>query len=238
MGNSTSLPASAHRALRAAADSIKGESSSSSSSSFSSEIPLVFQCENLNAGNNFFAIVLEGNGYTIAQGRGHGISIGAVEDALCFRVEGSYSNMVLRHRNDDRLALEVNYRKLEVGTALSLWYTSGHKEWACRFTLNFETRTISPVQSPHLVLGCGPNKRQIVLVRHDDHYHRLQFVPDAQNILADMVLQRELRQEQVQLQLNELCGIERLKLLKQDGLLHLPQVVDKKVRSINVSFYV
>jgi hypothetical protein len=60
-------------------------------------------------------------------------------------------------------------------------------------------------------------------------------VPDAQNILADMVLQRELRQEQVQLQLNELCGIERLKLLKQDGLLHLPQVVDKKVRSINIS---
>ena len=236
MGNATSsLPASAHRVLRAGVDTFKGESSSSSSNF---EIPLIFQCENLNAGRDFLAIVLEGSGYSIAQGRGHGISIGTIEDALPFRIEGSFSNMILRYRNDDRLALEVNYRKLEVGTALSLWYTSGHKEWACRFSLNPETRTISPLQSPHLVLGCGPNKRQIVLVREDDVYHRFQFVPDAQNLLADrlteMVLQRELRQAQVQQQLNELCAPERLKLLKQDGLLHLSQVVDKKVRASHI----
>lgn len=227
MGNSTlSLATSAHRVLRAA-DSIN-------SSKADLEFPLVFQCENLNAGRDFSAITLEGNDYTIPQGRGHGISIGAIEDALCFRCEGNFSNMVLRHRNDDRLALEVNYRKLEVGTKLSLWYTSGHKEWACRFTLNSETRTISPVQSPHLVLGSGMNKQDIVLVRADDHYYRLQFVPDAQALfsdhLAEMVLQREVREESVQRQVDELCSPQRLKLLKQDGLLHFPQVVEKKVR--------
>ena len=75
------------------------------------------------------ALTFRGSPYSIpasAQtkhgGRGRGVAIGPAKDALLFVADGMLGGVALRVRDDRDLALEVNHRKMIVGTALSLWH--------------------------------------------------------------------------------------------------------------------
>ena len=107
-------------------------------------------------GSGTKALCLKGAGYSFKKGKidgcGHGICVGSAEGSCYFVMDGTWEKMALRIDHDQDLALEVNYRKMTVGTAISTWCTKGHREYACRFCLNPDM-TISPKGVSSVALG-------------------------------------------------------------------------------------
>lgn len=140
-------------------------------------------CAWLGAGRK--AIGLRGGAYdapapadgTGHGGRGRGIGIVLAERAVPFVLEGSRCSHVLRLAEDSDLALEVNHRRMDIDNPLSLWSISGHRDWACRFSLGPDG-TIAPAVGHNggrpVVLGIkGDKSRELVLVDHEDHERRI-----------------------------------------------------------------
>jgi len=142
--------------------------------------PLIVQspeCSWLGAGVK--AIVFNGPPYNLEKynGRGRGITLGSIDDAVLFKLEGSTIEKAnVRVDQDEDLALEINFRKLEIGTELSLWSNKNHREWACQFSFNPD-RTISPYDDRALVVGVKANTDKIILVSSTDELQRLIFQP-------------------------------------------------------------
>lgn len=181
------------------------------------------------------AIVVNGGGYGDKNGRGIGIKIGPAEDAILFRMDGtSPQTMALRLSHDKDLALEVNWRKMEVGTALSAWCNKNHPEWALRFTLNSDW-TISPESSPNLVLGVQYQKEGLQLVSRDDEKQRLVFQPfkQAAGALRERVeakrKEKAAARARVEATVAKTIDAKTISKLKRDGFVHLPGVVDKTI---------
>jgi hypothetical protein len=100
-------------------------------------------------------IVLRGAPYALAEhhGRGHAIGVGAASAAPAFMLDASGGGgFAVRLEADRALSLEVNFRKVTAGTALSLWYVTGHPEWACRFECSADG-TLSPAGRADLVVA-------------------------------------------------------------------------------------
>ena len=165
-------------------------------------------------------------------GRGCQIGVGPAVDALSFVMEGEPSDCILRRLDDPDLALEVAWRKLEVGTPLSLWHNTGHREWACRFRIHADN-TVSPIDwhtgiASDLVLGVKGGSMEVVLVRPDDTPRRLVFsFVDGQQLEAFRAQQRAAAAALQPLRSRAvgLCTRQTLRELHRNGFVHLPGLV-------------
>eukprot|EP00462_Mataza_sp_D1_P022061 CAMPEP_0175125886 /NCGR_PEP_ID=MMETSP0087-20121206/3550_1 /TAXON_ID=136419 /ORGANISM="Unknown Unknown, Strain D1" /LENGTH=193 /DNA_ID=CAMNT_0016407743 /DNA_START=32 /DNA_END=609 /DNA_ORIENTATION=- len=127
------------------------------------------------------ALCLAGSVYVYKKGtvngRGQAIKVGPAKNACSLVRDGNMDAFALRVQSDQDLALEVNFRKNEVGTPLSVWCNIGHRDWACRFSLNPDM-TISPTGHSRLVLGVDlahSPPDTLILVQDTDTARRLVF---------------------------------------------------------------
>jgi hypothetical protein len=131
------------------------------------ETPLIIRspvCEWLGRGEK--ALCRRGNTYTNEWGRGNGVGIGDGKHAVLFLLDGADDNLRLRVVDDPDMSLEVNGRKMVVGSSLSLWSGKRDPDAACRFQMN-ENRTLSPIGSS-LVVGIQLGQASLELVFPDD----------------------------------------------------------------------
>ena len=129
------------------------------------------------------AVILAGDGYTVAEhnGRGNAVRMGSSIAAAVFTIDGSpydrSSGVAIRLKSDPDLAFEVNYRKFESGTNISLWSITGHREYSCRFTLNGDG-TISPLMNRDVVFGEGTRDKNIISLVPKHASNRIEFKID------------------------------------------------------------
>lgn len=121
-------------------------------------------------------------------GRGCGLLLGPASSAAVLSFDGPQDSMAVRKGDDTDLALEISYRKVEVGTTLALWCVGldadVHRDWACRFCFSADG-TLSPADKPNLTSGKGPSpsglvvgvnaKSELVLVKRSDKARCLVF---------------------------------------------------------------
>jgi hypothetical protein len=172
-----------------------------------------------------------------AGGSGRALTLGPVEGGgLCFLLDGRPdSSMAVRLREDPRLALEVNWRKMEVGNQVSLWGSNdpSHRQWACRFCLNSSDGTLSPVALSHigapavpsgLALGIDSDGGSLILVLRTDVSRRLAFLPPA--AMAERVDTLAQRQAEaagaLRAQATALCSAAMKASLRRDGFVRVP----------------
>jgi len=140
-----------------------------------------------------------GKEYELPQykGRGIGIQFNNKGKNVSFVADGDpadrSSGIALRVSDDRGLALEVNHRKFQSGTDLSLWCSIGHPEWCCRFVLN-SNRTFSPVNNRDLVVGSVKSKLKLV---HKNSRDAIMFdLPPRLTRIAEEAVERERAEEE------------------------------------------
>mmetsp|Transcript_28452 Transcript_28452/g.37187 ORF Transcript_28452/g.37187 Transcript_28452/m.37187 type:complete len:709 (-) Transcript_28452:570-2696(-) len=211
--------------------------------------PLLFKSPHCEwFGERANAIILNGGPYHLKQhnGRGNGICVGSSAEALLVSMDGPCDNMVIRIFGDEELALEVNHRKYEVGSSLSLWSCIGHKEWACRFSFN-EDRTISPVNNGSvmstLAVGVEEGGQGLILVSRDDLERRI--VVETKEVLDGFKAEAERLQEEAKEKVSymkqkaqDACSADVLEQLKRNGFAQFggfveTELVNEALKEIN-----
>eukprot|EP00518_Triparma_eleuthera_P018376 CAMPEP_0197564000 /NCGR_PEP_ID=MMETSP1320-20131121/29706_1 /TAXON_ID=91990 /ORGANISM="Bolidomonas sp., Strain RCC2347" /LENGTH=154 /DNA_ID=CAMNT_0043125881 /DNA_START=271 /DNA_END=732 /DNA_ORIENTATION=+ len=129
------------------------------------------------------AVILAGAPYSLAEhnGRGHGIRLGSITAAAIFTIDGNLDDrsagVSIRLKADPDLAFEVNFRKFEAGSNMSLWSVNNHREYAVRFCFNSDG-TISPQVNQALCIGVSKSdKNTLALVKKHDS-RRIEFRQD------------------------------------------------------------
>eukprot|EP00434_Breviolum_minutum_P006369 symbB.v1.2.005621.t2/scaffold309.1/size276354/2 len=192
------------------------------------------KCEWMGPGTK--AMVLRGNGYEVheAGGRGHAIGIGFADSAMFVSFDGlPKESMAIRKFDDQKLAMEVNFRKWEEGAGTSLWYSDKmDPAWVCKFTLN-DDRTISPFGQRHLVLGAKRGASDIVLVKQGDPLQLvLETDEEARKHMAEVQRRKEeeaKRKEEMRKEALSRVTPELRQSLKEDGFAHIPAAVPLEV---------
>ena len=199
------------------------------------EFPFVFKVQSL--GDNLHCIVLQGKAYDIpkANGRGMGLAIEEREPVLNFICDGEpHVSMAIRKNDDSELSFEVSGRKFEAGVQISLWSINGHPEWACKFILNSDM-TISPVNNKEVVLGIIPNKKTLIhLISKNDDENKMHFEMSSDDMLnyAKLAKENEMAESMLSALNIDLAkntaNIEMLANFKNNGFIHLANIVEKK----------
>ncbi len=200
------------------------------------EFPLIFKAPSL--GDGFKSIGLVGIEYDLKiknfKGRGHSIAVkGENEGPKFLFTDDSMTNGFIRLCTDKELALEVNMRNYEKRAGLSLWFTTGHPEWACKWCLNKEDMTISAFNAGSKTdLKIGVNGGKIVLVHKSDTDNVCTFVTDDKAFLerTKRLLEEEAKIKiEREKQLKEILTPETLASFKRDGFVLLKKLVSKEL---------
>lgn len=201
----------------------------------SAVVPLVFHCGATNPEKR--GIVLKGCMFDTEGGRGsaHALGIGSFERAILFSIGGYKDDLNIRFSQDEFLALAVDWNKFEHGNKLSLYGNKDHPEWCTKFTFNPDG-TLSPLNGPHLVLGCGGLLREdLVLVPRNDLEHRCVFINSTDAIeehtrlVVAVTEERFALKQMLQQRVDASINSNSLQQLKQDGYIHLPGLVDSSL---------
>lgn len=171
-----------------------------------------------------------------AGGRGQALTLGPKESGLLFSFDGNISSGASIRINDDpALALEVNWRKYEVGNAVSLWASgdTSHAAWAQHFALNNDGtlspvgRLVGPAVPRGLVLGVAQQGSQLILVRQDDITRRIVFASAdvMTKAVADLAQQQRLATARLEAQARAICTDALKADLRDNGFVHVPQAV-------------
>eukprot|EP01052_Picozoa_sp_SAG31_P046661 SAG31_NODE_9009_length_1349_cov_0.922400_1_plen_392_part_10 len=167
-------------------------------------------------------------------GRGQGLMVASVEVGQFFTFDGDITvGAAVRLRDDPALALEVDWRKYEVGTRVSLWASGdpSHRQWAHRFKLN-DDHTLSPIGHrvgpavpPGFVLGVADGG--LILVVQDDLARRIIFRSAHQMAarLDELEQQRRAASAQLEEQAAAICTSELKSQLRKDGFVRIPGAI-------------
>lgn len=167
----------------------------------------------------------------------HGIHaplhVGLANHACEFMVDGDLESTggKIKLRSDSRMWLENDHSRLEVDVPIHLWGCVEHSEWCKSYVLN-KDGTLSPVATPHLVLGVerDGNLGKVCFVDRADEQRRIHFgtpKDDAalyDQLRADAKARRDLKRATTA-QAQALLTTQVRERLRDDGFTLLPGAV-------------
>lgn len=182
--------------------------SSPSSSSSNSGHPLRILSPDCSwLGSGFKSVCFFGDEYPVPAlaGRGRALMLSAAANAASFSVElagpsSSSSNessspcIFIRDSNHSDMAFEVSFRQFQIGHPISLWNSSGQRSLACQFSVNLVEGTLSPVQSPALVIGAVQSQNSLILVAKGDQMQLVFDWTPFKSVIGSLKLSLEAQQ--------------------------------------------
>lgn len=126
----------------------------------------------------------------------------------------------IRLASDPDLSLSVGYGKFEANNSCSLWFSTGHPEWAHRWVLNSDG-TLSPAKNKSLVLGDQDGKPTLF----DSQSPQRLIIEHSAEVVARITKELEIAAAATAAKVKAYFTPEVLESLKIRGFVHLKAVI-------------
>ncbi|GMH85605.1 hypothetical protein TrVE_jg5190 [Triparma verrucosa] len=183
-------------------------------------------------------VILSGKPYVLKKfnGRGHQVRLGSIGKGQDFILDGNIEDnggIALRLASDPDLSLEVNYRKYEQGSEMSLWSVSGHPEYAVRFRY-YGDSTIGPLENEELRIGrAASDGGKMVLVSRNSSKKVIWKQNDEMKRVSGRLREEDEKRREKDAILPAVAASlvtpEMLSEFKRDGFVKLSKVVDEEL---------